>query len=104
MKNTKGVIYSAPATPLFTNLIPSKDETPAATIPLGPIQLINNFSRTFKVELTLLKNTPAELNTKTINKNSANACQLNTSIKSSILILAANKMKRIETNKTLSDS
>jgi hypothetical protein len=33
--NTKGVMYSAPSTPCFNNLLPNKEAIPAATIPLG---------------------------------------------------------------------
>ena len=49
--NTKGVMYSAPSTPCFSSLLPKREAIPAATIPLGPTQLINNFSLNFKSEL-----------------------------------------------------
>ena len=37
-------MYSASTMPLKTNVKPNNDAIPAATIPLGPTQLINIFS------------------------------------------------------------
>ena len=48
---TNGVIYSAPSTPCFNNLLPKREAIPAATIPLGPTQLIKSFSLNFKFDL-----------------------------------------------------
>jgi len=44
-------MYSAPSTPCFRSLLPKREAIPAATIPLGPTQLMNNFSLNFKFEL-----------------------------------------------------
>ena len=66
---TKGVIYSAPTSPLATNLDPNKEAIPAATIPLGPTQPINNFSLNCKPDPELLKKTPKGRTTKIIAAN-----------------------------------
>ena len=44
-------MYSASTIPLKTNVKPNNDAIPAATIPLGPTQLINIFSLNDKEEL-----------------------------------------------------
>ena len=55
--NTNGVIYSDPGTPIFNSFPPKRDAIPAATIPRGPTQLMNNFSLNFNLDLVVLKNT-----------------------------------------------
>ena len=102
--NTKGVIYSAPSTPDFINLLPNKEAIPAATIPRGPTQLINIFSFVFSFEFVVLKNTANGLITKITIPNNNAVFQLYSNIISSILILAANKINRIEISSTLIDS
>ena len=74
--NTKGVINSAPGSPFLTNFNPNSEAIPAATIPLGPTQLINNFSLVFSFELAVLKNTPNGLTTKTTEANNKAVFQL----------------------------
>ena len=48
-------MYSAPTTPFFANFNPNNEAIPAATIPRGPTQLINNFSFNFKLDARVLK-------------------------------------------------
>ena len=85
-------------------MLPNKDAIPAATIPLGPTQLINSFSLNCNLEFTVLPKTAKGLITKTIIANKAAVFQVYNNIKSFILMLAANKINRIEINKTLKDS
>ena len=73
---TKGVMYSAPSTPCFNNLLPNNEAIPAATIPLGPTQLINSFSFNFNFELVVLKNTAKGLTINTTNAKSAAVFQV----------------------------
>ena len=47
---TKGVIYSAPTSLRNINFEPKSEAIPAATIPLGPTQPMNNFSLNFKLD------------------------------------------------------
>ena len=61
-------MYSAPSTPCFINLLPKSDAIPAATIPLGPTQLIKSFSLRFKFDPHVLKNTAIGLITNTTKK------------------------------------
>ena len=101
---TKGVIYSAPSTPFLASFNPNKDAIPAATIPRGPTQLIKTFSLSFNEEPLVLKKTPIGRITKTTTAKSIAVFQLYISNKSSILMLAANKMNKIEISNTLKDS
>ena len=83
---------------------PNKEAIPAATIPLGPTQLINIFSFNFNLELKVLANTAKGLITKTTIANSAAVFHVYNNINSAMLIFAANKINKIEINRILKDS
>src|SRR6056297_3931021 len=102
--NTKGVIYSAPGTPLANNFEPKSEAIPAATIPLGPTQLIKNSSFNSKLDADELRKTPKGLMRKTITANRPTVFQVRINSKSEILILAAKSMNNMDINKTLRDS
>ena len=73
---TNGVIYSAPTNPFNANFDPKSEAIPAATIPLGPTQLIKSFSLNFKEEPIVLTNTESGLSTKMIIANKIAVFQL----------------------------
>ena len=97
-------MYSAPITSSAISLLPNNEAIPAATIPRGPTQLINNFSLNLKEDPLALKNTPNGLIIKTTIANKASDFQLKIRIKLSMSIFAASKIKSMDINKTLSDS
>ena len=102
--NTKGVIYSAPTSPLATSFDPNKEAIPAATIPLGPTQPINSFSLSWRPDPELLKKTPKGRTIKIMDANNSAVRQSYNNINWSMLMLAANSIKRIEMSSTLKDS
>ena len=62
--------------PLKTNVKPNNDAIPAATIPLGPTQLINIFSLNVNADLYVLSNTPMGRIIKTTTAKRANVSHL----------------------------
>ena len=101
---TNGVIYSAPGSPRKINLEPNSEAIPAATIPLGPTQLINNFSLKLRLDPMVLKNTPIGLTTKTTIAKSISVLGLYNNSSSGKFILAESKMKSIDIKSILRDS
>ena len=102
--NTNGVIYSAPGTPSLTNLEPNNDAIPAATIPRGPTQLINNLSFTDMVDFPVLKKTPNGLSMSMMLTNNNKTLQSYSNSRSCMLIFALKSMNNIAINNILMDS
>ena len=103
IRNTRGTILSAPATPRRSSLIANRDDTAAATIPLGATQLKNHLSalgsEVPKAQHQTLRGLAINITT----SKSAKPCQPNC-IRAAESNLAANKMKRPEIKSTVSVS
>jgi len=84
--------------------MPNNEAIPAATIPLGPTQLINIFSFTVKDDLKVLTKTPIGRNNKITHKKTIRILISNNNFKSEILMLAASRMNSTEMSNTLIDS
>ena len=103
IKKTKGTISSAPGTPRLSSLMAKRDDTAAATMPLGAIQLRNHLSLRFSDVPIPQAQTLRGLAINITTANNANPCQprLSSALESR---RAASKINKTEISSTVSVS